>query len=163
MRQPRSARRTARVRDASAALLRDDPGRARPVRVLAADRLSVRGTAQRQAIGAGVPSRTQSLPRKGVPVRHKPRGGRPRVADRERIARAYRLRIPFADLLAHKAAQEERVISEREVRAVTGLQHHRIKALQRGECARLELGEIEVLLAFFDCTLDELVQQDRAD
>lgn len=95
-------------------------------------------------------------------MRHKPRGGRPRVAAREQIVRAGRLRIPFADLLARKAAQEERVISEREVRAVTGLQHHRIKALQRGECARLELGEIEVLLAFFDCTLDELVQQDSA-
>jgi DNA-binding Xre family transcriptional regulator len=69
-----------------------------------------------------------------------------------------RLHIPYDALLARKAAREQRVITEREVRDVTGLSYARVKALQRGHYADLPLGALDVLLVFFDCTLDELVQ-----
>ena len=86
------------------------------------------------------------------------RSGRPRGASRQRITPVPRLHIPYDTLLARKAAREGRVISEREVRDVTGLSYKRVKALQRGDYADLPLGTLDVLLVFFDCTFDELVQ-----
>lgn len=101
------------------------------------------------------------VPRTAVSVRQPDqprRRGRPRVVGRERIVCQNRLQIPFDALLTRKAAREQRVITEREVRDVTGLSYARIKALQRGDYADLPLGTLDVLLVFFDCTLDELVQ-----
>jgi hypothetical protein len=100
-------------------------------------------------------------PRPAVPLRQPDpprRRGRPRARGRERIVCQDRLQIPYDTLLARKAAQERRVITEREVRDVTGLSYERIKAIQRGDCAAVDLHEIEVLLTFFGCTLTELVQ-----
>jgi DNA-binding Xre family transcriptional regulator len=101
------------------------------------------------------------LPRPAVPhpqLDPPRRRGRPRAAGRERIVCQDRLRIPYDGLLARKAAAERRVITEREVRDVTGLSYERIKAIQRGECGEVDLHEIEVLLTFFGCTLTELLQ-----
>ena len=101
------------------------------------------------------------LPRTAVPLRptDRPRrGGRPRAIGRNRIVCQDRLQIPYDALLARKVAAERRTITEREVRDVTGLSYARIKAIQRGDCAAVDLHEIEVLLTFFGCTLTELVQ-----
>jgi DNA-binding Xre family transcriptional regulator len=83
---------------------------------------------------------------------------RSRRTRRERVGRGHHLRIPFAELLARKMVQEQRIISEREVRDVTGLSYHRIKALLQGESAGANLRTLEILLTFFDCTLEDLVQ-----
>lgn len=99
--------------------------------------------------------------RKGQGVTMKQRSGPRRSrAGRERIGRGHHLRILFDELLERKMIQEQRFITEREVRDVTGLSHRRVKALQHGESAAVTLRTLEVLLTFFDCTLEELVQDD---
>lgn len=86
------------------------------------------------------------------------RKGRPRSIDRRRMHQPRQIRVRFTELLARKAAAEQRTIPDRELREVLGLSHRRIHQLRHHNAAQLTVAELERLLVYFGCSLQELVQ-----
>jgi DNA-binding Xre family transcriptional regulator len=85
------------------------------------------------------------------------RKGRPTVIKRTRIRQSHHIAIRFTELLANKSQAEQRTIPDRELREVIGLTHLRIQELRNNALAHLTIPELERLLAYFQCSLDDLV------
>lgn len=86
------------------------------------------------------------------------RKGRPRTIDRTRMQQPRQIRVRFTELLARKGQAEQRTIPDRELREVLGLSHRRIQRLRHNDAAQITVAELERLLVYFGCSLDELVQ-----